>query len=49
MGYLSDTAVYQPLMDCTFLAAFFEKGAAGEQHERERGDGMRLRGHHQPR
>jgi hypothetical protein len=26
MGYLSDTAVYNYLMDCTFLAAFFDKG-----------------------
>ena len=26
MGYLSDTAVYNHLIDCTFLAAFFEKG-----------------------
>jgi hypothetical protein len=26
MGYLSDTAVYNHLMDCTFLAAFFERG-----------------------
>src|SRR5687768_9625226 len=26
MGYLSDTAVYNQLMDCTFLAAFFENG-----------------------
>jgi hypothetical protein len=26
MGYLSDTAVYNQLMDCTYLAAFFEKG-----------------------
>lgn len=26
MGYLSDTAVYNHLVDCTFLAAFFEKG-----------------------
>jgi hypothetical protein len=26
MGYLSDTAVFNHLMDCTFLAAFFEKG-----------------------
>ena len=26
MGYLSDTAVYNHLMDCTFLAAFFDKG-----------------------
>ena len=26
MGYLSDTAVYNHLMDCNFLAAFFEKG-----------------------
>jgi hypothetical protein len=26
MGYLSDTAVYNHLMDCTFLAAFFEHG-----------------------
>ena len=26
MGYLSDTAVYNQLMDATFLAAFFEKG-----------------------
>jgi hypothetical protein len=26
MGYLSDTAVYNHLMDCSFLAAFFEKG-----------------------
>ena len=26
MGYLSDTAVYNHLMDCTFVAAFFEKG-----------------------
>ncbi len=26
MGYLSDTAVYNQLMDCTFLAALFEKG-----------------------
>ena len=26
MGYLSDTAVFNYLVDCTFLAAFFEKG-----------------------
>lgn len=26
MGYLSDTAVFNQLLDCTFLAAFFEKG-----------------------
>jgi len=26
MGYLSDTAVFNHLMDCDFLAAFFEKG-----------------------
>jgi hypothetical protein len=26
MGYLSDTAVFNHLLDCTFLAAFFEKG-----------------------
>ena len=26
MGYLSDTAVFNHLMDCHFLAAFFEKG-----------------------
>jgi len=26
MGYLSDTAVYNHLIDCTFIAAFFEKG-----------------------
>jgi hypothetical protein len=26
MGYLSDTAVFNHLMECTFLAAFFEKG-----------------------
>ena len=26
MGYLSDTAVYNHLIDCTYLAAFFEKG-----------------------
>jgi len=26
LGYLSDTAVYNHLMDCTFIAAFFEKG-----------------------
>jgi hypothetical protein len=26
MGYLSDTAVFNHLMDATFLAAFFEKG-----------------------
>jgi hypothetical protein len=26
MGYLSDTAVYNLLIDCTFVAAFFEKG-----------------------
>lgn len=26
MGYLSDTAVYNHLMDCTYLAAFFERG-----------------------
>jgi hypothetical protein len=26
MGYLSDTAVFNQLMDATFLAAFFEKG-----------------------
>jgi hypothetical protein len=26
MGYLSDTAVFNQLADCTFLAAFFEKG-----------------------
>jgi hypothetical protein len=26
MGYLSDTAVFNHLMDCAFLAAFFEQG-----------------------
>ena len=26
MGYLSDTAVFNHLLDSTFLAAFFEKG-----------------------
>jgi len=26
MGYLSDTAVFNHLVECTFLAAFFEKG-----------------------
>jgi hypothetical protein len=26
MGYLSDTAVFNHLVDCTFLAAFFENG-----------------------
>ena len=26
MGYLSDTAVFNHLVDCNFLAAFFEKG-----------------------
>jgi hypothetical protein len=26
MGYLSDTAVFNHLMECNFLAAFFEKG-----------------------
>ena len=26
MGYLSDTAVFNHLMDCTYVAAFFEKG-----------------------
>jgi hypothetical protein len=26
MGYLSDTAVFNQLVDCTFLAAFFERG-----------------------
>src|SRR5215216_6752928 len=26
MGYLSDTAVFNHLMDCTYIAAFFEKG-----------------------
>jgi hypothetical protein len=26
LGYLSDTAVFNQLVDCTFLAAFFEKG-----------------------
>lgn len=26
MGYLSDTAVYNHLLECTFMAAFFEKG-----------------------
>ena len=26
MGYLSDTAVFNHLMDCDFLAAFFERG-----------------------
>jgi len=26
MGYLSDAAVYNQLVDCTFVAAFFEKG-----------------------
>jgi len=26
MGYLSDTAVFNQLVECTFLAAFFEKG-----------------------
>ena len=26
MGYLSDTAVFNHLVDCTYIAAFFEKG-----------------------
>ena len=26
MGYLSDTAVFNHLLDCTYVAAFFEKG-----------------------
>ena len=26
MGYLSDTAVFNQLLDCTYLAAFFDKG-----------------------
>ena len=26
MGYLSDTAVFNQLVECNFLAAFFEKG-----------------------
>jgi hypothetical protein len=26
MGYLSDTAVFNQLLECTYLAAFFEKG-----------------------
>jgi hypothetical protein len=26
LGYLSDTAVFNHLLDCTFLAAFFERG-----------------------
>jgi hypothetical protein len=26
MGYLSDTAVFNHLVECTYLAAFFEKG-----------------------
>jgi hypothetical protein len=26
MGYLSDTAVFNQLVDCTYLAAFFDKG-----------------------
>jgi hypothetical protein len=26
MGYLSDTAVFNQLVDCTYVAAFFEKG-----------------------
>lgn len=26
MGYLSDTAVFNHIVDCTYLAAFFEKG-----------------------
>ncbi len=26
MGYLSDTAVFNQLVDCTYLAAFFERG-----------------------
>jgi hypothetical protein len=29
MGYLSDTAVFNQLRDCTFLASFFEKGLRG--------------------
>ena len=29
MGYLSDTAVFNQLRDCMFLAAFFEKGLRG--------------------
>ena len=49
MGYLSDTAVFNHLVDCTFLAAFFEKGPSREQHDGERRDGMWLRGDHQPR
>ena len=48
MGYLSDTAVFNHLVDCTFLA-FFEEGPSREQHDGERRDGMWLRGDHQPR
>jgi hypothetical protein len=44
MGYLSDTAggLYVP-------RRVLRKGTARQQHERERRDGMRLRGDHQPR
>ena len=49
MGYLSDTAVYNHLMDCTFLAAFFEKGLRANNTIGQRGHGVRLRGDHQPR
>ena len=39
MGYLSDTAVYNHLMDCTYPRGVLREGAAREQHDGQRRDG----------
>ena len=48
MGYLSDTAVFNHLLDCTYLAAFFEKGLRANNTTVNAAMEVRLRGDHQP-
>ena len=49
MGYLSDTAVFNHLIDCTFLAAFFEKGLRANNTTVNAAMEVRLRRDHESR
>jgi hypothetical protein len=49
MGYLSDTAVFNHLVDCTFVAAFFEKGLRANNTTVNAAMEVGVRGHYEPR
>ncbi len=49
MGYLSDTAVFNHLLDSTYLAAFFEKGLRANNTTVNAAMECELHRHHQPR